>query len=627
MSRRTLLGLLTATALAFLASPAQAASPRLTEVAGARFPERAFALTLPAAEPLAAGQVSVREDGQPVSQLEVLPPDRVDARRFGVVLAIDTSYSMRGRPLDSAREAARAFVRHRRPDQPVALIAFAGDVRVVLPFTTDPAAIERGLAAIQPSGGGSRILDATSRAVGMIRSAHMSSGSAVVLSDGADRGSKTTIAQVAGAARAAGARLYSVGLRSHSDDFGTLNLLAAGAAGEFSSANSLDDLARVYSRLGSQLSHQYLIRYRSTAVPGSRVRVDVQVDGFVGTAATTYTVPATAIHPHPPVHHEPTDTLWTTPGTALLIIAIVAVLVGWAVWTVVRPRRGSLRERMAAFVGPAPEVGAESPRGPLTGRLMQGTERSLERRAWWTAFKERMDVAQIEMEPVQFLGLVAVGTLVAMIALSTIFGSPVFGALALLVPVGAKTFVERRAEGQRKLFGEQLPDNLQVIASAMRAGHSFTGALSVVVEDAPAPTRREFQRVIADERLGVPLETALGVVVRRMGSKDLEQVALVAALQRETGGNTAEVLDRVTETVRERMSLERMVKTLTAQGRMSRWVLTALPCVLLAMITVVNPAYVQPLYTTGTGRILLGLAGGMICAGSLVIKRIITIKV
>jgi tight adherence protein B len=161
----------------------------------------------------------------------------------------------------------------------------------------------------------------------------------------------------------------------------------------------------------------------------------------------------------------------------------------------------------------------------------------------------------------------------------------------------------------------------------MRAGHSFGGALSVVVDDAPEPTRRELARVIADERLGVPLETALGVVVRRMESKDLEQVALVAALQRETGGNTAEVLDRVTDTVRARMALQRMVNTLTAQGRMTRWVLTALPCVLLGVISAVNPGYIQPLFTTMTGRVLLGLAAGMVCAGSFVIKRIVNIKV
>jgi tight adherence protein B len=161
----------------------------------------------------------------------------------------------------------------------------------------------------------------------------------------------------------------------------------------------------------------------------------------------------------------------------------------------------------------------------------------------------------------------------------------------------------------------------------MRAGHSFSAALSVMAEEAPEPTRRELARAIADERLGVPVEDALHAVARRMASRDLEQVALVAALQRETGGNTAEVLDRVTETVRERAALRRMVLTLTAQGRLSRWIVSALPVVLLGVITLINPDYVRPLYTTGFGHVVLALAGVMVISGSLVIKRIVDIKV
>jgi tight adherence protein B len=206
-------------------------------------------------------------------------------------------------------------------------------------------------------------------------------------------------------------------------------------------------------------------------------------------------------------------------------------------------------------------------------------------------------------------------------------GGPALGLLAFGVPAFVWSLISRRVRRQRTLFCDQLPDNLQVIASAMRAGHSFSGAMGVVVEDAPEPTRRELQRVIADERLGVPIEEALDVVVRRMASKDLEQVALVAALQRETGGNTAEVLDRVTETVRDRLALRRMVLTLTAQGRLSRWVVSALPVGLLVVITLLNPQYVRPLYTTGFGHVVLVAAALMVISGSLVIKRIVDIKV
>jgi tight adherence protein B len=112
-----------------------------------------------------------------------------------------------------------------------------------------------------------------------------------------------------------------------------------------------------------------------------------------------------------------------------------------------------------------------------------------------------------------------------------------------------------------------------------------------------------------------------------MKNRDLEQVALVARLQRETGGNTAEVLERVAETVRGRFEIRRLVRTLTTQGRLSRWVLTLLPVGLLALMSLINPAYVSPLFTDTMGRVMLLGAGLMVVAGSLLIKRIVDIKV
>jgi tight adherence protein B len=116
-------------------------------------------------------------------------------------------------------------------------------------------------------------------------------------------------------------------------------------------------------------------------------------------------------------------------------------------------------------------------------------------------------------------------------------------------------------------------------------------------------------------------------VAQRMESKDLEQVALVATLQRDTGGNTAEVLDRVTDTVRARFELRRLVRTLTAQGRMSRWVVSLLPVGLFAIITLINPTYMRPLFTHTSGRVLLVLSAVMVIAGSLVIRKIVNVKV
>jgi len=547
-----------------------------------------------------------------------------------VVLAIDTSYSMRGEPLRAALHAARTFVRRRSPAQPVALITFDGQVRVVQGFTTDAGMIDRAVSAVREGTGGSRVFDAAKQAAELISAAKMPSASAVILSDGADRRSTSTLEQAAAAANGAHARIYTVGLQSRWADHGMLNLLAAETRAEFSAAGSLGDLARIYERLGSRLAHQYVLRYRSVQPAARRVQVAVRVAGTPDVAVTSYRSPAPVRTVQPPFRRSPVEGAWLSGGVAFAVALVVAALVVLALWALLRPRTASLRQRVALYVGQADaSAGEDADRrsGFLTGRMALETSRSLERARWWPAFLEKHDIARVEVAPQKLVAMVAVATALVFALLTLISGTPVVGLLALVVPLVARTILERRVAGQRKKFIEQLPDNLQVMASAMRAGHSFSGALSVVVEDAPEPTRTEMARVVADERMGVPIDTALATVVQRMQSKDLEQVALVATLQRETGGNTAEVLERVTETIRERLALRRLVMSLTAQGRMSRWVLTAIPVVLLLAISALNPDYVSPLYHEPLGRLLLAVATVMVACGSLVIGRIVNIKV
>jgi tight adherence protein B len=621
----TLIALVAAAAVAAPAA-ARADGPGIAEAAGSRFPDRAYALTLPESMVVQADEVQVSENGHLVPGVSVRAPGQVPTGRFGVVLAIDTSWSMHGRPLRGAIAAARAFLDHRDPQQPIALISFAGEVRVEQPFTTDAARLDRAVSAIKPSGGGSRVIDAGVRAIELIRAARIPTGSIVLLTDGADRRSATAPESLSAAAKAAGTRVFTVGLRSGSTDFGQLNLLAATTAGEFSAATSVHDLTRVYRRLGSVLSNQYLVQYRSTAGPHEKVQVELRVAGLDGVAHAGYVTPALDRAVRAPFHHEPSERLWAARSAAFAASLVVAVLLALAIWILLRPRRGSLRVRMAGYVSAvAPE--GHGRQATLTGRrAVAAAKRKLSRGAWWETLREKFDVGRLPLTPERALAWTAAAAL-ALAPLGSLAVGPVGILASLFAPLVAHLWVERRVAKQRALFADQLPDNLQVIASAMRAGHSFIGALQVVVEDAPQPARAELEQVIADERLGVPLEDAFETVVRRMRSPDLAQVALVAALQRETGGNTAEVIDRVNDTMRDRLALRRLISGLTAQGRMSRWVLTGIPVGLLLLLTAINPKYMDPLYSTPVGKALLTMATVMVVAGSLAIKRIVNIKV
>lgn len=614
-----------AAVLAF-APAAAGAELGLVETGAARFPDRSFLLTLPSERQLDASQVTLTEDGRRVSDFFIVPAQEAGGR-LGVALVIDASLSMRGAPIEGAVAAARAFAEQRGADQAVAIVTFAARPAVVLRPTTDEEAIAAALASPPRLAAGTRIHDAVATALGLLEEASVTVGSVVVLSDGADTGSTLSANRLTRRAREAGVRVFSVGLRGRGFDPATLVGLAEGSGGEYAEAATAQGLTPLFEALGARLANQYLLHYRSHAGPKQHVTVEVTVEGVSGAANGAYVSPALPDAPVGAFHRSFAETFWRSPAAALGVSILSALLIGIGLAAVLRPRRPGLRKRMAEFVSVAPAADDRRPGALRTDRMLAGAERSLERTAWWARFEDELEIARISVPAVHILFGTVVATLFAGWIASRVGGSFLFAPLALLLPFAVRQFLKRKLGRQRQLFAEQLPDNLQVLASALRAGHSLVGALSVVVDDSPEPSKAEFQRVIADEQLGVSLDEAFGVVVRRMANRDLEQVALVAALQRNTGGNTAEVLDRVTDTVRERFELRRMVKTLTAQGRMSRWIVTALPIGLLVFITAVSPEYMRPLFEEPVGRVLLVVGGLMLVAGSLVIKKIVDIKV
>jgi tight adherence protein B len=307
-------------------------------------------------------------------------------------------------------------------------------------------------------------------------------------------------------------------------------------------------------------------------------------------------------------------------AAALLALAGAVVVAAWRV--LARQRSNSLRGRVQSFVdGP----GAQ---GPARG---QGAEPNLPRRSAKQAAVEAIapeaEIAGIEPRRNHIvLGTLATGLFIG-IVVSILVSSPLGLLAALAAPLVTRGVVKRRVARTRKSFEQQLPDNFDVVTSALRVGHSLIGALTVTVEAADEPSRSELGRAIADEQLGVPLDDALLRVATRMNSRDVEQLAFVTRLQREAGTNAADVIDQISENVRGRMDLERLVRTLTAQGRMARWIVSLLPVLLFGAMYLLNRAYLAPLWQTSLGKTGLVLAIIMICVGSYIIKKIVEIEV
>jgi tight adherence protein B len=259
--------------------------------------------------------------------------------------------------------------------------------------------------------------------------------------------------------------------------------------------------------------------------------------------------------------------------------------------------------------------------------LAERAERKFKSYRWWQNFERDVEIAGFEASPITMLGWALIGGILGSIVFA-ILSQSLWGLLVgLVAPVVMRFIVSLRLSSKRAEFGEQLPDNIDVLAGALRAGHSLVGAMNVMVDGAAEPSRDEFRRVMQDEQLGVPIDEAIMVMATRMANEDVEQVALVTRLSREAGGNTAEVLDRVVENIRGKMELRRLVKVLTAQGRMARWILTALPIVLAGWILVINASWLDPLFDTTLGNVALVMWVVMLLIGSYILKKITDIVV
>lgn len=595
----------------------------LTEARGSAFPNRAFVLGLPGSRVLSTDSLQVTENGNAVADLTLIPASQVGRQTFGVVLVIDASESMVGRPLRNAMAAARQFVSRRNPNQQIAVVTFNGKPNVLLPFSSSPTRIASALSHVPRVAYGTHIYDAVARAEALIAAAKIQSGSILVLSDGADTGSVAKGSDVASAARTAHVKLYTVGLQSRRFDPSTLQALALGGGGEYALARSTDQLAPLFDQLSQRLANEYVLRYKSLAGPGVKVRVHVRVAGL-GSAQSAYKTPALPVHIVAPYRPSVASRVSTSPVIMILLALIVAGGVGLVAVRLFEPRRSGLPARMAEFVS-VPGLQSHARQGALAASPGDA-EIPDQPPGFWQRFDQALEIAQIRTSGVSLVASTVLATAVAYLLIDLAKG-PWWALLALLVPVGVREWAVRKLARRRNQFAEQLPDTLQVISSALRSGHSLAGALAVVVESAAEPMKTEMQRVVADEQLGVPLEDALSAVAKRMDNRDLEQVRLVAELQRETGGNSAEVVDRVAETVRERFELRRLVKTLTVQGRMSGWIVSALPVAILLILQVINPHYIHPLFIHTAGKILFGFAVALCVAGSLVIRKIVDIKV
>jgi tight adherence protein B len=268
-------------------------------------------------------------------------------------------------------------------------------------------------------------------------------------------------------------------------------------------------------------------------------------------------------------------------------------------------------------------LGIDKPRSvsDMGKRTLSAVDDSLERHGKRTDLANALAVADISTKPAEFVAMVAVVALVAG-SVGLLIGGPLVALLvAIVVCLAVRIYVGHTKSKRQAAFADQLPDVLQLVTTALRSGYGLTQALDSVANDAEEPARSEFAHVLVEARLGRDLSDSMRALAQRMESKDLDWVVSAIDINRETGGNLSEILNTVGATIRERSRMARHVRTLTAEGRMSARILTALPLLMAAWQWRVNPDHFA-LLTYGAGLVALIIAGILMVLGAAWVRRI-----
>jgi tight adherence protein B len=533
---------------------------------------------------------------------------------------------MKGEPIENAMKAARAFLAERVEQLPVAIVVFGPEDTVLSNFTTDGKELAASIEETPPTAVGTNIYDALISVADLAEEQGIERTTVVLLSDGTDVGSEATRADALTKADEAGVRVISVGLASPQYDDETLKALARNTGGTYVETATSAELAPVFEEIGQQLSNEYEVTYRSLMPPNREAVVVMQVAGYLP-ASATYTTPELDVAPRGTFERTWIDSVITSPWLMLFVVVAVLALIGFAILTAFDVRKRSLRRRMAQYVTVPTEDESRLRRAEVAQLLAERAHKTVGGKAWWQRFESDVELSGLEISALGLAGWTVIGavliSLISALALQNLWGL----LIGLVAPLVMLMMVKTRISRKRKAFAEQLPDNLDVLAGALRAGHSFTGAMSQMMDGAAEPSKTEFRRALQDEQLGVPMDQALMVMRHRMDNLEVEQLAIVTRLQSDAGGNTAEVLDRVAENIRGRMELRRLVRVLTAQGRLAMWVLIGMPFALLGFITMINPRHLEPLFNSMLGNISLGAWVVMMILGWWVIRKIVNIDI
>jgi tight adherence protein B len=564
------------------------------------------------------------EDGAPITPLAAVNL----GKSKDVVLAIDNSRSMKGTALRDATAAARAFVAAKAGGDRISVVSFGRHVIQLTGFTGTAAQAKAALGGLTvDTTQGTSLYDAVVAAATALGKSDRPGRVIIVLTDGKDVSSSSSVEDAVAAARRANASVYPIGIESRDFDPAALRTVAHATGGTYHGAGSTAELQQVYASIASELERTWRIGYDTAARPGDHVLVRAAAPG-AGATVHTVVIPAGLGGDLEP-NGGPLPSVAYSPLGTLVLALLVGALILFAVFTLIRLRRGSwVQQRLAPHVQETRKHGrGQDERLSVMKAVFRATEGALGRHSQWQSIARLLVRGDVPLRPAEFIWL-CLGCGLGGGILFAAGGAPPILVLIGMGVAGSLPyfFVSFRVRKRSKAFENQLPDLLTTIAASLKAGHSFKHGLQAVVDESQPPASIELRRVLTEAGLGRPLDDALMDMADRTGSENFGFAITAVTIQRQVGGSLASLFDMVSETVRNRQQFARKIRSLTAMGRMSAYTLIGIPFFITGMISLTNGGYMAPLFHTHTGHMLVFLGLGMMAVGSMLLKKIVSFK-
>jgi tight adherence protein B len=611
--------------LALALTPAAVAAVDVRGVDASEYPTIRLSVVTPAPTPMPP---RLTENGAPVVGLEAENLGRAKS----VMLAIDRSQSMKGGPLADAVAAARAFVRAKPRSDRIGVTTFATQPVLLTDFSTATIDADGALRsiAVDPVQG-TTFFDALVLAANALAAEPLPARLIIAVTDGNETRSKASLQDAIAAADEAGVAVYVVAIESEKFTPEPLRTLADETGGAYYGAASSAALAGVYRSIAEELRRTWQMEYVTAARPGESLELEASVRGEES-ARATLDLPGAA--PRSPVREPsgllPETFLESSWGGFILGGGVALLVLLAAVFAFASPKGSWLKTRLSPHLGSERQVAKRAREGErlaVAAGLFRATEKTFGHLRFWKKLQRLLDRADLPFRTVEFVYLMSgSGVFVGLVA--AVMGPPMLVVLAALIGGALVPYlvVTMKARRRLKAFESQLPDLLTTVAASLKAGHSFRQGIQAVVDEGQEPASKEFKRVLAETRLGRPMDAALAEMANRVGSKNLEFVLTAVTIQRKVGGSLAGIFDMVAETVRNRHQFARKVKGLTAMGRASAYVLIALPFFVAGAITLINAEYMKPLWHTSTGHKMIVTMLVMMAIGSLILRKIVSFR-